>query len=219
MRQTHPKYLRHPNGRGKLLDDAEVALSAKLTEVCTAAGNCQLRDCEVLSYSVVTGNARVFGGTVVNSYVGGDIVVAGDPGIINSILTNRSVTGRAMLNYVVADRFAEVSDSADIHGLSKSDPIFLTDAALVYGKAKLKGSFILSGQCRVHEGEWFRAPKHVNLGFMGVTECVDGKVLVDCRCRPAEYWIKFGAKLGRRWGWSEQQIAATIQAVRDVSAH
>lgn len=210
------EYLRHPNGRGRILDDAEVFISAHLSKESTAAQQCQLQDCFVKGKSYVAENARVFGGHINNSYIGGDVVIAGYPSIINSIVRGKSVSGEASLKYCNVFKHGEVSGAAQIIGESIDHTVVITDNALVYGTAMLVGHFEVKGRMRINSGVWKRAPRHVDLGFVAITESKTG-ALVDCRDRHASYWFKHGPKLGERWGWNSKEIAAAMIAVKFVS--
>lgn len=209
--------LRHPRGRGRILDDAEVSLSAYLSKDSIAVGNSQVRDARVDDRSTIADNARVFGGRLYHTYAGSNIVVAGNPSISNSILTGRSITGNAYLSFVATKDFSEIADGCTILGRSITEPIVIEDAACVYGEARLTGHFFVNKKMRICDGVWSRAPRHVDLGYAAVTESALG-ALVDCRNRTVDYWNEHGPKLAERWGYSSAQIQEMLAAVNECSA-
>jgi hypothetical protein len=198
-----------------ILDDAEVHHSAFLDKGSIAAQSAQLRDCSVFGKSYVEGNARVFGGQITDSYVSGSVVIAGNPTIVKSIVQGESITGRPHLNHCTMFDKAEVCDDAQILGDSIDKNITITDSALVYGTAVLVGHFEVNGRMRINSGVWRRVPRHIDLGYVSVTESKTG-AMVDCRDRSLAYWVKFGPKLGERWGWSQSQIAVALIAIKYV---
>jgi carbonic anhydrase/acetyltransferase-like protein (isoleucine patch superfamily) len=209
------EYLRHSRGRGKIYGDAEVSLSASLSKDSTAAESCQVRDCKIEEYSCVAEHARVFGGQIYNSYIGGDVVVAGDPLIENSLIRGKNITGSPYLYQVTLLDNAEIGDRARVVGDSFEKSIVIKDSATVYGDCLLSGNFVVKGRSRVYTGEWTRAPRHVDLGFVAITESKLG-AMVDCRDRTFDYWVRHGAKLGKRWGWNQKQILTAMAAVTYV---
>lgn len=207
-------YLRHPRGRGKIYDDAEVHMTAYLSKDSFADDESQLRDCQVVDGSAIIHRARIFGGYIVNSIVGRDVVIAGSPLITNSVIFGKSVSGKPDISCVTLHSHAEIAGKPVIYGRGRG--ILITDYALVYGDAVLQGQFTVSGKMRIATGTWERAPRYIDLGFVSVTESKLG-AMVDCRDRTIDYWFIHGPKFGRRWGWSEQQIAETLLAVKYVS--
>ena len=69
MRQEHIKYLRHPNGRGRLYDDSDVSKGSYLSIDSIAAGNCVIRGGRVHGRSLITDRALVTGGDISNVIV------------------------------------------------------------------------------------------------------------------------------------------------------
>jgi NDP-sugar pyrophosphorylase family protein len=209
------EYLRSTRGRGKIFDDAEVHRSAYLGRDAIAAQQAKLRDCSVGGKSYVAENARVFGGQITDSYIGGDVVIAGSPVIVASVIRGESVTGKPNLTHCTTFDNAEVCDDVHIIGESIDKTIVISDSALVYGTTMLVGHFEVKGRTRINSGVWKRPPRHIDLGFVAITESKTG-AMVDCRDRSLQYWEQHGAKLGERWGWDQKQIAAALTAVRYV---
>lgn len=198
-----PEYLRHPNGRGKLFDDAEANRATYIDRASSASGSAKLRDCTLLE-SHVKDTAQVYGGIYHRTAIQGHTVCAGKLETYNSTLDCSEVSGKPSIMACRLLGVTEVCDCPLLVGITAQD-------AVIYGSPKLIGNFTVTG--RVHEGTWRRAPKHVKLQWCELTECVDGKLLLDCRCRPIGYWLRHGAKLARRWDWSEDMIAVTLETI------
>jgi len=203
-------YLRHPSGRGKLFDDAEANRGTYLDKTSSAVGMAKLRDCELRLGSQARGECQVYGGRFYDSEIGGSTIVAGSPHVLNSILHCSEVSGTPRISYAYLVGGTEVCDSPHIVGTARSRIIL--DDAIVYGSPKICGSFTVRG--RVHEGTWTRPPKHIKLPWCDLTECLDGKLLLDCRCRTIEYWLRHGPKLGKRFDWSHDMIDVTLETIR-----
>jgi len=204
-----PEYLLHKNGRGRLYGDAEANANTYISKDSSASGMAKLRDCRLENRSHAEDRCQVYGGDFRTCLIYGKTIVAGSPKARCSQLDCSEVSGSPMLDSVVAVRGAEICDSPSLRG-GMVAPLVL-DGAIIYGSPVILGSFTVTG--RVHEGTWTRAPKHIKLPWCHLSECIDGKVLLDCRCRTIDYWMRHGIKLGRRWGWSEDMISVTINTI------
>lgn len=196
--------LRHPNGRGLLMGDAEMNRSAYLSKDSRATGFSKLRDCKLYD-SRAEGECQIYGGCYRGTTIKGRTICAGHPSVVNSILDCSEVSGRPTIYNSGLFGMTEICDAPILNGVVCVD-------ATIYGSSSLLGTFKVTG--RVHEGTWTRAPKHIKLPWSNLSECVDGKVILDCRCRTVDYWMRHGAKLARRWGWSEDQISVTLDTIR-----
>lgn len=197
--------LRHPRGRGRLYDDAEANRGVYLDKTSSASGFAKLRDCE-LRDTRARERCQIFGGLFRSSEIAGKVLIAGSPTIAESVIACREISGTPVILNSVLLGNAEIWDAPYIEDCTiKGD-------ALIYGDAQLRHCLIEAG--RVHEGQWRRPPKYIKLPWADLTECVDGKVLLDCRCRTTDYWLKHGAKLARRWDWSEEMIEITLETIR-----
>lgn len=205
-------YLRHPNGRGQIFDDAEVSIST-LLEDSIALDSCQIRDAEVVE-SVIAENARVFGGKFFRSYAGKNVVVAGNPFVRESIISCRNITGKPSITRSVILGNAEVADEAILIGTTER-PLLVKENALVYGNAELRGGFDIYGKMRINSGVWTRPPHYVDLGFCSITESKLG-AMIDCRDRTFDYWFKHGPRLAERWGWKKEHIVSALLALRAI---
>jgi hypothetical protein len=158
-----------------------------------------VRDARLFCHSTVGEQAQVYGGTFRHSFVGGRTVVAGAPDVQNSIIRAASISGTPRITNCRIEEAVEVWDSPTLTGVA------LRGGVYVYGDARLSGGWECGGLARIHEGDWRRPPVSVDLGFAVVTECVDGKVLIDCSCRRRDLWLKHGAGIARREGWTTGQ--------------
>ncbi len=197
--------LRHRNGRGLLLDDAEANRSTYIDKTSSASGFAKLRDCRLTDRSVAAESCQVYGGVYRGTHIKGNTICAGSPLVVESLLDCSEVSGHPSIYNARLMGVTEVCDWPTIGNAT-------LDGAIVYGWPLILGEFTVTG--RVHEGVWTRAPKHIKLPWCDLSECVDGKVLLDCRCRSAEYWLTHGPKLARRWDWSEDMIEVTIETIR-----
>lgn len=200
--------LRHANGRGFILDQADVNKAAYISVDSLAQGNSRIRDARLLNASVADEDCQIYGGTLDQSYVGGRTVLAGSPLLCEqTVVKCKAITGKARLYHAQASGIVEIFDSptvAEVH---------LFDGVMVYGSPKLIGPWELGGFSRIHEGTWTRPPLFVALTHTYVTECVADKLLIECRCRTRAYWLRHGPAFGRRCGWSEEEIQKTLFAV------
>ena len=203
-------YLRVPRGRGKLFDDAEVNRGTYISRDSSASGMAKLRDCRLEHGSKVHDRCQVYGGCFHESEIWGSTLVAGAPHVFKSVLNCSEVSGRPRISYAHLIGNTEVCDSPYILGTSQS-PLVLNDA-IVYGSPEISGAFTVTG--RVHEGVWTRPPKHIKLPWVNLSECVDGKVLLDCYCRKAEWFLRFGHRLAAKWDWSSEMVEVTMDTIR-----
>lgn len=152
----------------------------------------------------------MFGGTIDTTYVHGKTIVAGSPTIKNSILDCSEVSGLACLDSVIATGITEICDSPNLKG-GLSCPLHLHDA-IIYGSPAITGAIRVTG--RVHEGKWTRPPKHIKLPWVDLSECVEGKLLLQCYCRPIVWWLRFGSKVAKKWNWSDDMVDVTLSTIR-----
>lgn len=99
---------------------------------------------------------------------------------------------------------------------------------VVAESCELYGEWGLSGNARIHEGVWRRAPRfHRVKGVSacadhevdcGITECVNGKALIACECKPIDEWLRIGPVVGRGLGWSEEQIKEAAKFLESLKS-
>jgi hypothetical protein len=193
-----------------VLDNAEVNAAAFISRDSTVQGHARVRDARLEDESCADEQCQIFGGTLRRSYVLGQTIVAGNPLIADeSVLKCKSVSGRAQLFNAKLGGIVEVWDQPTIAN------VHLFDAVMVFGNARLFGEWELGGFARIHENVWMRPPAWYKMDHCVITECVEGKLLIDCRCRTREWWLRFGPAHARRAGWSEVEIEETLCAVKD----
>lgn len=201
----HGCYLRHPNGRGKLFDDAEANRATYIDKTSSASGFAKLRDCKLLDGSTAANTCQIYGGTYRRSIIKGRTICAGDPLVNNSTLDCLEVSGRPTIWNSAIFGTTEICGTPVTNGIVAQD-------AVIYGSPSLLGSFTITG--RVHEGTWTRAPKHIKLPWCDLSECVDGKILLNCYCRSMGWWLRFGPKVAKKWDWAEDMISVTLDTIR-----
>lgn len=203
--------LRHPNGRGLILDDAEANRGAYIDKTSSIADSAKLRDCRFEHGSRARDSCQIYGGEFHESEVWGGTIVAGHPQIFRSTLNCSEVSGTAYLGEVFATGNTEICDSPRLLGDATLGRITLFNA-IIYGSPHIQGSFEVTG--RVHEGTWTRPPKHIKLPWCDLSECVDGKMLLNCYCRPVVWWLRFGPRIAKKWNWSQDMIDVTLDTIR-----
>lgn len=196
--------LRHPNGRGFLLDDAEANRNTHISKDSTASGFAKLRDCR-LEGSHAQDEVQIYGGTYRGTTIRGKTICASNPLVINSILDCSEVSGRPTIYNSSLFGGTEICDSPILNG-----PVF--QDAIIYGESSIIGTFTVTG--RVHEGMWTRPPKHIKLPWCDLSECIDGNLLLNCYCRKVEWWLRFGPRTAKKWDWSEEMIELTLETIR-----
>lgn len=198
-------YLRHPNGRGKLFDDAEANLATRISRDSSASGQSKLRDCWLAEGSHAKDHCQIYGGQYCSTEIRGKTICAGSPNVTGSLLDCWEVSGNVHIVGASLLGSTEVCDNAWIQDATLRD-------AIVYGDVRIAGKKEFTG--RIHEGLWLWPPKHIKLPWCDLSECIDGKVILDCRCRHYDYWMRHGAKLARRWGWEKDMIEMTLDTIR-----
>ena len=184
----------------------------------------QVRDATLLGLSHATDGARIFGGVhrdslfqdnvVITGGISdrstytGSVLVTGTPFIEESLIACKSVSGRARVHQSQLFDAVEIADDAEARNVT------LGGNACVYGNARLEGPWTdLESFARIHEGTWTRPPHYVDLGFTVVTECVEGRILIGCRCRSLDYWKQHGTHFAQRMGWTDKQITEALSAL------
>lgn len=203
---------RHHRGRGLVLDNGDVNLTSYVSKDSIVQGNASVRDARLLNASCVDEDAQVFGGVLDQAYVGGRTIVAGNAFLGEQTIARCcSITGNARVTRSRIEGVVRIYDDAVV------DQVRLFDGLMVYGTARLYGPWQLGGFSRLHEGVWYRPPRYVELDHAVITECVDNRLLIECKCKPKTWWLRFGTAFGRRQGWTDEQIAITFDAVENFS--
>lgn len=196
------------------MDNADLNKAAYLSLDSIAQGNAKVRDARLLNGSCADLDCQILGGTLDRAYVGAKTIVAGNPLLAEeTVAICKSISGAPKIYHSQLAGIVEIYDSPTIA------EVHLFDGVLVYGTdTKLIGPWELGGFARMHEGTWLRPPLYIALEHAIITECVDGKLLIECRCRSRAWWLKFGPRFGRRYGWTEEQIAETQNAVENFDS-
>lgn len=128
-----------------------------------------------------------------------------DSRIINSDIVGCDVVGA----YVEKSRLKDCRVFADcgqptLYGVTLA-------GVTVYGDTALNGPWGLELEgAHIHAGEWREQPRHTLIEGEGIhialVECTEGRAHMGCTCRSVEHWLKKGPGLGRRLGWSEDQV-------------
>lgn len=204
---------RHPRGRGWILDYGDVSRGSFISKDSVVKDRARVRDATLINQSCAADDSQILGGTLDRAYVGGKTITAGNPLLCDQTIAQcRSISGAPKIYSSVLTDIVEIWDTPQLVR------VHLREGVYVYGDAKLFGPWELGGFARIHEGTWMRPPRYVKLEHAVVTECIEGRLLVECRCRTREWWLKFGPDLAQRDGWSEAQIEATMTAVRNFDA-
>lgn len=199
-------YLLHKNGRGRLYGDSEANRATYIDRTSSASGSAKLRDCRLTFDSHVGDECQVYGGHFIGANVSGRTVIAGNPVIDNCYIDCSGVSGKPWMIGAQLLGLTEVCDCPTI----KSARL---ESAVIYGNPTIIGNFTVTG--RIHEGTWTRAPKHVKLPWVDISECVDNKIMVACWCRPIAWWLEFGPRKALAdWGWSQDQVDVTMATIR-----
>lgn len=202
---------RHLNGRGLVLDNADVNGAAHISHDSIAMGECLVRNARLLANSCADEQCRVLGGTFERTYIAGQTVIEGTPQVgEETILRCKTISGSPRIRHSRLEDIVEVFDEPMI------SEVYLYEAVTIRGNPMLIGPWICGGFALIHEGTWMRAPRQIKLEHCTVTECVGEKVLVDCRCHTPAWWERHGPKFARRNGWTGSQIEETLEAVRAI---
>ncbi|HEX8097299.1 MAG TPA: hypothetical protein VF507_04660 [Pyrinomonadaceae bacterium] len=175
---------RHPNGQGRIYDDAEVDRAAYLDR-----------------QSVARHKARVRSGHIFGSTVEGSTFISDYPDITDSTLDCHSVSGRAVLLR------CGLGSGVEVWGDARLTDVIITGPVLIYGDAELVGPWELSTGfgARIPTGVWTRPPRTLKMLRFSVTEGVGG-AWIGCRRKPYSEWFARGPAIGRRMGFSDEEV-------------
>lgn len=166
-----------------------------------------VRDARLFNASRAGGLARILGGSFDHSAIVGETVVGGFPTVKNSILDCHTISGRPTITNSRILDLVEIWDTPVIEG------IIARDAVAIYGTARCVGPWTVGGRARIHEGTWTRPPRTLDLEFCYLTECRDDRILIDCRCRPRNWWIEHGHAYGHKNGWPAPFLEQAMRAI------
>lgn len=185
----------------------------------TVADNASIHDfgaairSEIVSFSRIRGNAQAY-----DSCMLGQAEISGNAQIHNTVMADLSlVSDKARVFGSFLEQFAQVRDEAVVRN------VILTGQAVVKGNARVIRNFDhqieIGGGTIIHEGVWIRAPRSVTVPEVGfsVTECVEGKVIINCTCVSEEKWRRAGRRYGRKLGMTDREIDLIEDAVNQVT--
>lgn len=177
-------------------NSASVEPSAHLSSDSFADPNSQISGrSSVLASSII--NSQLVNSVVVNCQVNASLLV-------DSTVADSSIGHSRVENVVIAGLLGQ---KPDIHGV-------VLENCTIEGGVLVVGPWELRGYARIHEGEWYRAPRFkVITSETGIvaclTECVNGRALIACRCHDMRRWQRSGPRLGRLLGWPAQLVRET----------
>lgn len=181
--------LRHPNG----------GASKHGTDVHVSADSF----CDVNSR--LYGKSAVIGSALVGSMVEDAQVFSSKLRFAHAVT---SVVAESNLNRVCA--VGCVLHRVDVLGNAGGEKHQMHLTHVVAENCELYGEWELTGNARIPCGVWHRAPRFCRITGdgvdVGLTESTDGHALMACWRKPTYKWLAFGPRLGRKHGWTEQQI-------------
>lgn len=210
------RFSTHPNGGARIYDSAFIHPSVYAGPDVIIKDHARVLSGHLEGHVTVQDWARIFGGRIsgtekLPSLIGIETVIANHPRIISSTVCNRDVSGSCLIRRCGLFDQSSVSDNAGLSG------VVMRNGSMAYGNATLDGQIMLTGDMRVGEGRWTRAPQYVDLEFCQLTEGIDGKVGIDCRFEPVEFWLNLTDEFAKvKKGWSGQQCQAVRDAIRTV---
>lgn len=178
---------------GKVFDYAVVSEGSVIGEYATVTGYARVKA------SSVKGTCQIHGETIVEHCdLDGNVIVSGD----------------AHLQHVTVDHSGV---NARVGGYSVLSNVVLTDNNIIVGGEIF--NVTLAPHTRIHEGVWKdRPPIVIECDTFNVTECVDGKVLVGCRCEHSGVWLRGGEAIAESEGLSRDNINEIREAVEEIAS-
>lgn len=181
------RILRHPNGGArKIGTEVHVSPDSFCDHTTEIGGDSAILQC-TLKDSVVI-NSKLFDTAA------------------ETVWLNGSICSRSSLQGVFASECILDRVVASNHG---SGVLLLRN--VVAETCELHGSWRLEGNARIPEGVWHRAPRFARITGengvdFGLTESLPGYGMLGCWKKPLTELLKAGPRLGRKHGWTEEQI-------------
>jgi carbonic anhydrase/acetyltransferase-like protein (isoleucine patch superfamily) len=201
--------------------DAWVADSAQVYGDAQVFGNARVSgDARVSDHARVSGDARVSDHTWIYDHarVSGDAHVSGDARVSDHarvydhawIYDHACVSDHARI-YGQAWIYGQayVSDHAWIYGQAR-----VTDQAHVYDQARVSGHARVSGQARVSGDTWKISPLQIQGTAHFLTVSSYHEITIGCECHPVTDWLEKYETIGKRYGYSEQQLQEYVRYIR-----
>lgn len=77
-------------------------------------------------------------------------------------------------------------------------------------------SLSIKGSTHIHEGTWTRAPLLIEHPYFNAQECVPGRMLIGCQCRPIKLWKKKGEYLANKLGLTASAYQDYMKAIAEI---
>lgn len=191
------RIIRHPNGGA-----AKIGLGVHVSQDSYCDGRSTLR-----------GDTSVFSSTLMGA-------------LINDCYVFNSTMDRSLgINTTIAESscLRLHAKNATLHRvdvIADEGAIVLID--VIAENCKLWGSWLLQGNARICEGSWRRAPRFKRITGengvdFGLTEALPGYAMLGCWKKPLKTLLHAGPALGRKKGWTEQQIKTAKEFYEELA--
>lgn len=207
-------YLRHSNGHGKRLDEAEADPSTFLSRHSSISGESDL-------FEAVVDNTE--GDTIVDSFIYQaqiintsvhSTIIAGKVRLENCFVSCKSISGHVRATNSIFQGETRLYGAAESYNssfqnLSVGGTARILDWNEYFRDAAGGELYIFDGQFgRITSGTWTRPPRIVRFEDLEVTvtESTEGRAFVGCIEKPMERWIKCGHGYGSAGGWTPEQV-------------
>jgi carbonic anhydrase/acetyltransferase-like protein (isoleucine patch superfamily) len=215
-----PKMRPHRNGRGLVSDFIEIARQVRVEPPAQVSEQAEVSGSGLIAgFSEIKGNAILSDGpTIHDSIVDGYCIISGTPYIHDSFVAEHAlITGDVSITGSAIGGTARVKDNAIINKSIVDGNALVAKNALVQNSHLHGQSVVLGGEVhgvnlerteRVHEGIWYRNPKHMAHPSvpMAMTECIDNKVIIGCLCRSVPWWKQNAERMQEEYGWPDEAV-------------
>lgn len=204
MTKSHPTYLRHKNGGGKIFDNSEVCEKSFADRLSV------IRD-ESSVWSSRLEASEISAALVTNSVVKNSVIIAAD---VTGGMIERSIIACELITGNVRIKNCQIlGKSRIVHSASCENVKFKN--LTVKGNARLENWEQAEDDCfdgfhgYVSRGVWKRPPRVFRISDgITITESIAGFAYVHCREFPISHWLKIGNRYGAVCGWTKEQITA-----------
>jgi carbonic anhydrase/acetyltransferase-like protein (isoleucine patch superfamily) len=227
-----PQHRPHRNGFGLVQDFVEVSRKVRVEPPAKVSDGA-----EVSGFGLITGDSWIHGQAIVmdsprieSCDVRAYSIISGSPYIFESLIDEHAIiSGRASITQSQIQGTVRVHDDAVINRSIIEGNAMVSKNALVQN-SRIGGNVIVVGgelhdvslehNERIHEGVWYRAPRHVDSPDtpMAMTECIHGKVIIGCVCRSANWWKQNDKLMQEKYGWTDEAVQWVWQNIDWVSS-
>ena len=213
---SSPEYSLHRNGKGRIHGyDAHVSADSYLNEA-----------------SEVLGESLIHRSSIIDSRI---LSVKSFSSTLKSTVARRSTLSHAEISFsdltevnasecIIEGSHLKKCDVLSLEGVRPHLSCVDLEGVIVEGDVTLR-NFNLKGIARIHDGEWSRAPRHIEIVgndlHVGVTECTNGRAHLACECRPLVWWLSKREHLKKvlsKRGWLSEQIQSVLLAFEEWEA-